>query len=86
MGQILEPHVGWGAKAGWDIEGDDEDWKKQLRAIGADSSPAGAPVATPVFDGAREEEITGLLGAANKNRDGDRMVASSGKARLVRAI
>jgi DNA-directed RNA polymerase subunit beta len=82
VGQILETHLGWVAKAGWDIEGDDEDWKKQLRAIGADSSPAGAPVATPVFDGAREEEITGLLGAANTNRDGDRMVASSGKARL----
>jgi DNA-directed RNA polymerase subunit beta len=82
VGQILETHLGWVAKAGWNVEGDDEDWKSQLRAIGADSSPAGAPVATPVFDGAREEEITGLLGSVHPNRDGDRMVASSGKARL----
>ena len=44
--------------------------------------PAGTPVATPVFDGAREEEITGLLGSVLPNRDGDRMVASSGKASL----
>ena len=36
----------------------------------------GTPVATPVFDGAREEEITGLLGAASANRDGDRMVGA----------
>jgi DNA-directed RNA polymerase subunit beta len=82
VGQVLETHLGWVAKAGWEVDGDDADWKDRLRAIGADSSPAGTPVATPVFDGAREEEITGLLGSVRPNRDGDRMVASSGKARL----
>jgi len=41
-------------------------------------------VATPVFDGAKEEEITGLLGSTLPNRDGQRMVGSSGKARLFR--
>ena len=82
VGQVLETHLGWVAKAGWEVDGDDADWKDRLRAIGADSSPAGTPVATPVFDGAREEEITGLLGSVRPNRDGDRMVASTGKARL----
>jgi DNA-directed RNA polymerase subunit beta len=82
VGQVLETHLGWVAKAGWEVDGDDADWKDRLRAIGAGSSPAGTPVATPVFDGAREEEITGLLGSVRPNRDGDRMVASTGKARL----
>src|SRR6185503_3862210 len=82
VGQVLETHLGWVAKAGWEVDGDDADWKDRLRAIGADSSPAGTPVATPVFDGAREEEITGLLGSVRPNRDGDRMVASTGKAKL----
>jgi DNA-directed RNA polymerase subunit beta len=82
VGQVLETHLGWVAKAGWEVDGDDADWKDRLRAIGAGSSPAGTPVATPVFDGAREEEITGLLGSVRPNRDGDRMVASTGKAKL----
>ena len=82
VGQVLETHLGWVASSGWNVEGEDADWKKRLRQIGADSATAGTPVATPVFDGAREEEITGLLGSVLPNRDGDRMVASSGKAML----
>jgi DNA-directed RNA polymerase subunit beta len=83
VGQVLETHLGWVASSGWHIEGADADWKTRLRQIGADSATAGTPVATPVFDGAREEEITGLLGSVLPNRDGDRMVASSGKAMLL---
>ena len=82
VGQVLETHLGWVASSGWNVKGEDADWKKRLRQIGADSATAGTPVATPVFDGAREEEITGLLGSVLPNRDGDRMVASSGKAML----
>ncbi len=82
VGQVLETHLGWVANAGWKVEGDDADWKSRLRQIGADSAPSGTPVATPVFDGAREEEITGLLGSVLPNRDGDRLVAGSGKATL----
>ena len=70
------------AKTGWQVDGGDADWKDRLRSVGADAAPAGTPVATPVFDGAREEEITGLLGSTLPNRDGQRLVASSGKARL----
>ncbi len=82
VGQVLETHLGWVAKAGWQVDGDDDDWKDRLRSVSADAAPAGTPVATPVFDGAREEEITGLLGSTLPNRDGQRMVGSSGKARL----
>ena len=39
-------------------------------------------VATPVFDGAREEEITGLLASTNPTRDGVQLIGSTGKARL----
>jgi DNA-directed RNA polymerase subunit beta len=82
VGQVLETHLGWVASSGWKVDGDDADWKNRLRQIGADSAPAGTAVATPVFDGAREEEITGLLGSVLPNRDGDRLVAGSGKATL----
>jgi DNA-directed RNA polymerase subunit beta len=82
VGQVLETHLGWVAKTGWSVNGDDGEWQQRLRAIGADAAPANTKVATPVFDGAREEEITGLLGSVLPNRDGDRLVASGGKARL----
>jgi DNA-directed RNA polymerase subunit beta len=35
-----------------------------------------------VFDGAREDEITGLMASTLPNRDGDQMVGGNGKARL----
>jgi DNA-directed RNA polymerase subunit beta len=82
VGQVLETHLGWVAKAGWQVNGDDADWKERLRAISADAAEPGTPVATPVFDGAREEEITGLLGSTLPNRDGDQLVGGSGKAQL----
>jgi DNA-directed RNA polymerase subunit beta len=82
VGQVLETHLGWVAKAGWQVDGDDADWKGRLRQISADAAEPGTPVATPVFDGAREEEITGLLGSTLPNRDGDQLVGASGKAQL----
>ncbi|MGH3164105.1 MAG: DNA-directed RNA polymerase subunit beta, partial [Streptosporangiaceae bacterium] len=82
VGQVLETHLGWVAKTGWQVEGKDAEWKDRLRSVNADGAPAGTHVATPVFDGAKEEEITGLLGSTLPNRDGQRMVGSSGKAML----
>ena len=87
IGQILEIHLGWLAKTGWDVEQSDDtdpdaDWKKRLIAIHADAAEADSRVATPVFDGAREDEITGLLGSTLPTRDGIRLVGHDGKARL----
>jgi DNA-directed RNA polymerase subunit beta len=82
VGQVLETHLGWVANSGWEIAGDDADWKKRLKKIGADAAQAGSKVATPVFDGAKEEEITGLLSSTRPNRDGDRLVGATGKATL----
>ncbi|WP_204012310.1 DNA-directed RNA polymerase subunit beta, partial [Virgisporangium aurantiacum] len=44
--------------------------------------PPDTRVATPVFDGATEEQIVDLLGTTLPNRDGRQLVGASGKARL----
>ena len=83
IGQILEIHLGWLAKNGWKLEGaSDKAWQQRLNEIGLAEAPADSKVATPVFDGAREDEIVGLLGAALPNRDGQRLVGENGKANL----
>ena len=40
-------------------------------------------LATPVFDGAHEDELFDLMDHSNPNRDGDRLINRSGKARLI---
>ncbi|MCY7364107.1 MAG: DNA-directed RNA polymerase subunit beta [Frankiaceae bacterium] len=87
VGQVLETHLGWVAKTGFKVEGADakgaEPWKKRLQDIGVTEFAPGTNAATPVFDGAREDEITGLLGSTLPNRDGVQLIGSSGKARLL---
>ncbi|WP_425583954.1 DNA-directed RNA polymerase subunit beta [Terrabacter aeriphilus] len=80
LGQILELHLGWAASRGWKIEGNPE-WAKEI-APDAHEAPAGSRVATPVFDGASEDVVTGLLDSTLKTRDGVRLIDSSGKTRL----
>ena len=80
LGQILEIHLGWIAKTGWSINGD-PDWASKLPEELYQAAP-GTNTATPVFDGAREDEITGLLGSTLPNRDGEMMVGADGKAQL----
>lgn len=82
IGQVLETHLGWVAKTGWKVEGDDAEWKRQLRSIDAHESEGDTNVATPVFDGAREEEISGLLESTLPNRDGKQLIGRTGKAQL----
>ncbi len=85
IGQILETHLGWIGKAGWKVDiaadGTRPEWAQALpeQMLGA---PADSNIATPVFDGAREEELTGLLASTLPNRDGERMVDDDGKAML----
>ncbi len=80
IGQILETHLGWIGKAGWKVEGEPE-WASALPEEMWEA-PANSNIATPVFDGAREEELTGLLSSTLPNRDGERMVDDNGKAVL----
>ncbi|GAB3135382.1 DNA-directed RNA polymerase subunit beta [Marisediminicola antarctica] len=80
FGQVLETHLGWVAKQGWEVEGKPE-WAANLPEEAFSAAP-GTKVATPVFDGALEAEIEGLLDSTTLTRDGDRLIDSSGKARL----
>ena len=57
VGQLLECHLGWAAACGWDTE--DADSVKYV--------PGPFFVSTPVFDGAKEDEIAEVIRRANKN-------------------
>jgi DNA-directed RNA polymerase subunit beta len=74
LGQVLETHLGWAAAQGWEP------------FDGGGPAAAGAEpwtrVATPVFDGAREDEIMQVLNHARPNRDGVRLLGDNGKATL----
>jgi DNA-directed RNA polymerase subunit beta len=80
VGQVLETHLGWVASRGWKVEGSPE-WAQHLKADALEA-PAGTRVASPVFDGAHEDEITGLLDSTLPTRDGVRLVDGSGKGQL----
>ena len=57
VGQLLECHLGWAAACGWDTEQADSD--KYV--------PGPFFTATPVFDGAKEDEVAEVIRRANKN-------------------
>ena len=80
FGQVLETHLGWVAKQGWQVDGKPK-WAGRLPAEAHSAAP-GTKVATPVFDGALEAEIEGLLDSTTPTRDGDRLIDSTGKTRL----
>ena len=82
VGQVLEMHLGWVAKTGWDVSGVGEAWADHLKAIGAEKGAPGTNIATPVFDGALEDEISGLLESTLPNRDGLQLIGRSGKTKL----
>ncbi|SQG64012.1 DNA-directed RNA polymerase subunit beta [Corynebacterium renale] len=85
IGQVLETHLGWLASAGWQLDENDERNAELLKTLPEElhSVPAGSLTATPVFDGATNEEIAGLLRSSRPNRDGDVMVDEDGKAMLL---
>ncbi len=83
IGQILETHLGWVTKSGWnvDVVGGVPDWAQRLPEELLSSDPD-TRTATPVFDGAKEEELQGLLSSTLPNRDGEVLVNGDGKAVL----
>ena len=82
IGQVLELHLGWIAKPGLEDRGRPRVGRPHARARVREVAP-GANVASPVFDGATEDEVSGLLTATLPNRDGDRLVNADGKANLL---
>ena len=84
LGQVYELHLGWIASQGWDASAareSGEEWAARLPEDTVVGAP-GAQVATPVFDGVRGDELSGLLSATLPNRDGEILVDGQGKARL----
>ena len=69
LGQVLEAHLGLAALWGFKKDGIDHEGP--------------AYVATPVFDGAREDEILEAIRSVPPNRDGTKMVDDVGKAMLL---
>ncbi|MGC4155078.1 MAG: DNA-directed RNA polymerase subunit beta [Propionicimonas sp.] len=82
VGQVLETHLGWVAKTGWDITDVDEPWANRLKEVGLGRVDGDSRLATPVFDGANEAEIAGLLEHGLPQRDGLQLVDAGGKAQL----
>ena len=82
VGQVLETHLGWIAHSGWDVTDVDEPWANRLKEVGLTHVGVNSNLATPVFDGATEAEIAGLLTNGLPQRDGLRLVDAGGKAQL----
>ncbi|CML17358.1 DNA-directed RNA polymerase subunit beta [Mycobacterium tuberculosis] len=83
IGQILETHLGWCAHSGWKVDAAKgvPDWAARLPDELLEAQP-NAIVSTPVFDGAQEADLQGLLSCTLPNRDGDVLVDADGKAML----
>jgi DNA-directed RNA polymerase subunit beta len=69
LGQVLEAHLGLAALWGFEKDGADHEGPVH--------------VATPVFDGAREDEILESIRSVHPNRDGLKMVNEVGKSQLI---
>ena len=69
LGQVLEAHLGYAAMVGFAKDGTDH------------SGPV--HVATPVFDGAKEDEILAAIGSSHPGADGRKLVNEVGKAKLL---
>jgi DNA-directed RNA polymerase subunit beta len=81
VGQVLETHLGWVASNGWEFE-DKPEWFDAL-GWGEDRLvDTGGNLATPVFDGCREDELGSLLENTRPNRDGLKLVDATGKAKV----
>jgi len=94
VGQVLEAHLGYAARYGWEVDGkkvgDEPD-----RGVATKTRPTTRPatlVATPVFDGAKwdEQELAGqhptieqiLTNMTPESVDGERLIQPNGKVQL----
>jgi DNA-directed RNA polymerase subunit beta len=80
FGQVLEAHLGWSCKQGWDVTGTAE-WVNDMAKELLKAEP-GTKVGTPVFDGATKDQVAGLLEYTTPNEDGKRLIDGSGKTTL----
>ena len=80
VGQILETHLGWAASAGWEVDPTDPRARNLPKVV--QSVPRRTKIATPVFDGAREEELSLVLESTRPTDDGYKLVGADGKSEL----
>ena len=81
VGQVLEVHLGWAASAGWEVDPTDPRVANLPESVR--SAERRTKVATPVFDGAREEELAAILASTRPTDDGYTLVGKDGKAKLL---
>ena len=74
LGQVLETHLGWAAAVGWE--------PFDMDSPASSGAKPWTKIATPVFDGAREDEIAAVLAHSSVNRDGVQLIGETGKAQL----
>jgi DNA-directed RNA polymerase subunit beta len=75
LGQVLETHLGWAAATGWEAFDD-------LESPASGGADPWTHVATPVFDGAHEDEVLKVLSKSLPNRDGLQIIDDEGKTQL----
>jgi DNA-directed RNA polymerase subunit beta len=80
VGQVMETHLGWVARTGWEAP-EGAEWAARLDEEARSAAP-NTRVATPVFDGAKENELSGMLASTIPTEEGVRLVGADGKARL----
>ena len=80
VGQVLETHLGWAAAAGWEVDASDPRVAKLPKEV--QSVEPRSRIATPVFDGAREDELSTILESTRPTADGLHPVNANGKASL----
>jgi DNA-directed RNA polymerase subunit beta len=76
LGQVLETHLGWVAKQRWEANGDGVTPPGEWR----DQEPTW--VSTPVFDGAKEDEILDALKVVSERKTEYPLTNEDGKAQL----
>jgi len=94
VGQVLEAHLGWAARWGWEVDGNAVG-ANPLRGTESKTRPRTEPatwISTPVFDGAHwdEEDDAGRHPTIQRifeninpeSNDGDRLIGTDGKAEL----
>jgi len=98
VGQVLETHLGWAARWGWqERDRDDASWvgEEPVRGTETKTRPttrASTLIATPVFDGAKwdEQELAGdhrtiqsiFENLRPEGADGERLIGNNGKMTL----
>jgi DNA-directed RNA polymerase subunit beta len=81
VGQVLETHLGWVASRGWTFD-EAPEWFDRMGWGDEMLDVAPGKLATPVFDGCKEDELTDLLAHSRTNRDGLQLIGGSGKTQV----